>query len=202
MVFAYKLTGLILLAFVFLTGAAEASSEFMTITGQTSQPIGHYEFCERMPRECKIKNTNLQAIKLTQTVWDTLIDVNHSVNTRIRPATDMELYGREEYWTYPVNAGDCEDYVLEKQRELRSKGLPLASLLITVVRKPDGEGHAVLTVRTDRGDFVLDNLRDEIFNWKDTEYTYLKRQSSQTPGQWVSIERRDDIVVSSVNSLK
>lgn len=202
MVFAYKLTGLILLAFVFLTGAAEASSEFMTITGQTSQPIGHYEFCERMPRECKIKNTNLQAIKLTQTVWDILIDVNHSVNTRIRPATDMELYGREEYWTYPVNAGDCEDYVLEKQRELRSKGLPLASLLITVVRKPDGEGHAVLTVRTDRGDFVLDNLRDEIFNWKDTEYTYLKRQSSQTPGQWVSIERRDDIVVSSVNSLK
>lgn len=202
MVFAYKLTGLILLAFVFLTGAAEASSEFMTITGQTSQPIGHYEFCERMPRECKIKNTNLQAIKLTQTVWDTLIDVNHSVNSRIRPATDMELYGREEYWTYPVNAGDCEDYVLEKQRELRSKGLPLASLLITVVRKPDGEGHAVLTVRTDRGDFVLDNLRDEIFNWKDTEYTYLKRQSSQTPGQWVSIERRDDIVVSSVNSLK
>lgn len=202
MVFAYKLTGLILLAFVFLTGAAEASSEFMTITGQTSQPIGHYEFCERMPRECKIKNTNLQAIKLTQTVWDTLIDVNHSVNSRIRPATDMELYGREEYWTYPVNAGDCEDYVLEKQRELRSKGLPLASLLITVVRKPDGEGHAVLTVRTDRGDFVLDNLRDEIFNWKDTEYTYLKRQSTQTPGQWVSIERRDDIVVSSVNSLK
>lgn len=202
MVFAYKLTGLILLAFVFLTGAAEASSEFMTITGQTSQPIGHYEFCERMPRECKIKNTNLQAIKLTQTVWDILIDVNHSVNSRIRPATDMELYGREEYWTYPVNAGDCEDYVLEKQRELRSKGLPLASLLITVVRKPDGEGHAVLTVRTDRGDFVLDNLRDEIFNWKDTEYTYLKRQSSQTPGQWVSIERRDDIVVSSVNSLK
>ena len=129
-----------------------------------------------------------------------VLDVNHSVNARITPATDMELYGKEEYWTYPVNAGDCEDYVLEKQKELHDKGIPLASLLITVVRKPDGEGHAVLTVRTDRGDFVLDNLRDEVFNWKDTEYTYLKRQSTQSPGKWVSIEQRDDIVVSSVNN--
>ncbi|MCT6870332.1 MAG: transglutaminase-like cysteine peptidase [Bartonella sp.] len=172
----------------------------MTVTGQTSQPIGHYEFCERLPKECKIRNTNLQPIKLDQSSWDILIDVNHSVNARIRPATDMELYGREEYWTYPVDAGDCEDYVLEKQRELREKGFPLASLLITVVRKPDGEGHAVLTVRTDRGDFILDNLRDDVNNWKDTEYTFLKRQSTQTPGRWVSIEQRDDIVVSSVSS--
>ena len=208
MVFAYKLTGLVILAFVCLTGSAFislsgsalAANEFMTVTGQTSQPIGHYEFCERLPKECKIRNTNLQPIKLDQSSWDILIDVNHSVNARIRPATDMELYGREEYWTYPVDAGDCEDYVLEKQRELREKGLPLASLLITVVRKPDGEGHAVLTVRTDRGDFILDNLRDDVNNWKDTEYTYLKRQSTQTPGRWVSIEQRDDIVVSSVNS--
>lgn len=208
MVFAYKLTGLVVLAFVCLTGSvfislsgsALAANEFMTVTGQTSQPIGHYEFCERLPKECKIRNTNLQPIKLDQSSWDILIDVNHSVNARIRPATDMELYGREEYWTYPVDAGDCEDYVLEKQRELREKGFPLSSLLITVVRKPDGEGHAVLTVRTDRGDFILDNLRDDVYNWKDTEYTYLKRQSTQTPGRWVSIEQRDDIVVSSVNS--
>lgn len=208
MVFAYKLTGLVILAFVCLTGSAFislsgsalAANEFMTVTGQTSQPIGHYEFCERLPKECKIRNTNLQPIKLDQSSWDILIDVNHSVNARIRPATDMELYGREEYWTYPVDAGDCEDYVLEKQRELREKGFPLTSLLITVVRKPDGEGHAVLTVRTDRGDFILDNLRDDVYNWKDTEYTYLKRQSTQTPGRWVSIEQRDDIVVSSVNS--
>lgn len=208
MVFAYKLTGLVILAFVCLTGSAFislsgsalAANEFMTVTGQTSQPIGHYEFCERLPKECKIRNTNLQPIKLDQSSWDILIDVNHSVNARIRPATDMELYGREEYWTYPVDAGDCEDYVLEKQRELREKGFPLSSLLITVVRKPDGEGHAVLTVRTDRGDFILDNLRDDVNNWKDTEYTYLKRQSTQTPGRWVSIEQRDDIVVSSVSS--
>ncbi|MHC5306402.1 transglutaminase-like cysteine peptidase [Bartonella sp. LJL80] len=199
MLFAFKLAGLCFLGMVLSTASSQAADEFMTTTGQTSQPIGHYEFCQRLPKECKIRNTILQPIALTQTVWDTLVDTNHSVNTRIQPATDMELYGREEYWAYPVNAGDCEDYVLEKQRELHQKGLPLASLLITVVRKPDGEGHAVLTVRTDRGDFILDNLRDEIYNWKDTEYTYLKRQSSQMTGRWVAIEQRDDIVVSSVH---
>ena len=200
MVFAFRILGVAILAVVGMTTAAKAASEFMTVNGQTSQPIGHYEFCERLPHECKIRNSVLQPVKLTQSVWDMMLDVNHSVNARITPATDIELYVKEEYCSYPVNAGDCEDYVLEKQKELRDKGIPLASLLITVVRKPDGEGHAVLTVRTDRGDFILDNLRDEVFNWKDTEYTYLKRQSTQSPGKWVSIEQRDDIVVSSVNN--
>ena len=50
--------------------------------------------------------------------------------------------------------------MLEKRRDLMSKGISLTDLLITVVRKPDGEGHAVLTVRTDEGDYVLDNLTD------------------------------------------
>ena len=36
---------------------------------------------------------------------------------------------------------------------------------MTIVRDQDGEGHAVLTVKTDRGDFVLDNLTDEILPW-------------------------------------
>nr|WP_245256476.1 transglutaminase-like cysteine peptidase [Bartonella tamiae] len=178
--------------------AALAADEFMITTGQTSQPIGHYEFCQRLPNECKIRNKVLRPIKLTQRSWDTLIDVNNDINKRIRPVTDIELYGQEEYWAYPVDAGDCEDYALEKQRILHQKGFPLASLLITVLKKPNGEGHAVLTVRTDRGDFILDNLRDEIYNWKDTEYTYLKRQAILSPGYWVSIEERDDIVVGSV----
>lgn len=206
MVFVYRLASVILMTVLGFASTAQAasqdSSEFIITTGPTSQPIGHYEFCKRLPKECNIRNRSTKPIKLTQASWDLLQDINHSVNARIRPVTDMELYGQEEYWAYPVDAGDCEDYVLEKQRELRAKGFPLSALLITVVRKPDGEGHAVLTVRTDRGDFALDNLRDEVLNWKDTEYTYLKRQSTQTPGQWVGIEQRDNIVVSSVKSVK
>ena len=84
------------------------------------------------------------------------------VNAAIKPMNDFDIYGKDEVWAYPRGAGDCEDYVLEKRRDLMRKGISLSDLLITVVRKPDGEGHAVLTVRTDEGDYVLDNLTDTV----------------------------------------
>ncbi len=86
--------------------------------------------------------------------------------------TDMELYGRDEVWAYPVDAGDCEDFVLLKRKLLIEKGFPVNTLLITVVRKPDGEGHAVLTVRTAQGDYILDNLNNDVKLWNDTPYHY------------------------------
>ena len=76
--------------------------------------------------------------------------------------------------------------------------LPLSNLLMTVVRKPNGEGHAVLTVRTDKGDLVLDNLTDKVRLWSETGYRYLKRQASDNTGHWVSIIGGDESLVSSV----
>ncbi len=52
--------------------------------------------------------------------------------------------------------------------------MPISDLLITVVRQMNGEGHAVLTVRTDRGDYVLDNLELRVKPWNETSYDYLK----------------------------
>ncbi|MBB6262349.1 putative transglutaminase-like cysteine proteinase [Paenochrobactrum gallinarii] len=178
--------------------SAAASGEFMITGGLTSQPIGHYEFCKRESAECNIRNKSMAPLKLNQQVWNKIVQVNLTVNNRIQPMTDMEIFGQEEYWAYPTNVGDCEDYVLFKQRELAKAGVSLSHMLITVVRKPDGEGHAVLTLRTDRGDFILDNLTDEILNWQATDYTYLKRQSDQNSGQWVSIEAPSNLVVGSV----
>ncbi|MDR0252862.1 MAG: transglutaminase-like cysteine peptidase [Brucellaceae bacterium] len=178
--------------------AAETNSPFMATGNLTSQPIGHYEFCKRLPNECNLTFSQTAPIKLDQATWAKIVQVNIDVNARIQPMTDMELYGQEEYWAYPVNAGDCEDYVLLKRRELAEAGLPLSSLLITVLRKPDGEGHAVLTVRTDRGDFVLDNLTDAVKNWQETDYTYLKRQAANHTGRWVSIETPSNLVVGAV----
>jgi predicted transglutaminase-like cysteine proteinase len=127
--------------------------------------------------------------------WNAIHDVNASVNDRIMARTDMQVYGREEYWEYPVDAGDCEDYALQKRKELSERGFALSDLLITVVRKPDGEGHAVLTVRTSQGDFILDNLNSEVKLWSDTDYTFLKRQASFDTGRWVTIEDGRDVVV-------
>ena len=166
------------------------------VTGAiTSQPIGHYEFCRKTPNECNQRFASSPAPKLTPRGWSLIKSVNASVNSRITAMTDQDIYGREEVWAYPKDAGDCEDYALLKRRELAAKGFSLADLLITVVRKPDGEGHAVLTVRTQQGDFVLDNLYNEVKPWYETSYTFLKRQASFNTGRWVSIENGRDVVV-------
>ena len=82
---------------------------------------------------------------------------------------------------------------------LMRQGLSLSNLLITVVRKPDGEGHAVLTVRTDKGDFVLDNLTDSVRQWDQTGYRFLKRQAINHTGRWVTIrEGQSEPLVGSV----
>lgn len=179
-------------------GAEAASGDFMQTGKVTSQPIGHYEFCKREAQECNIASRDTSPLPLGHANWQRIVEVNLSVNERIKPMTDMEIYGVEEYWAYPTTVGDCEDYVLLKQRELQKAGVPITDLLITVVRKPDGEGHAVLTVRTDRGDFVLDNLTDEVLRWNETDYTYLKRQATNNTGRWVTIEAPDNLLVGSV----
>lgn len=159
------------------------------VTGAvTSQPIGHYEFCQRFRSECAIRPADQTLHPASVAFLDELKQVTTAVNKAVKPMSDMDLYGTPEFWTYPDGAGDCEDYALQKQKILSERGVSLANLLITVLRKRDGEGHAVLTVRTDGGDFVLDNLNDEVMPWRDTGYTYLKRQASDHMGRWVKIE--------------
>jgi predicted transglutaminase-like cysteine proteinase len=179
--------------------SASAGEPFMQTGGLTSQPIGHYEFCKRLPEECSIKSRNVMPEKMDHDFWQLIVSVNSDDNQKIKPLTDMEIYGVDEYWAYPDTVGDCEDYVLLKRRDLMQAGVAAANLLITVVRKPDGEGHAVLTVRTDQGDFILDNLVDSVKNWSETEYTYLKRQAINNTGRWVSIEAPSNILVGSVH---
>ncbi|PWK64295.1 putative transglutaminase-like cysteine proteinase [Aminobacter sp. AP02] len=175
------------------------ASEPMVTGGLTSQPIGHYDFCRLNPAECSIKSRDAGPEQLTGALWRKIVAVNVSVNAAIKPMNDIDIYGREEVWTYPANGeGDCEDYVLEKRRMLNREGLPLSDLLITVVRKPDGEGHAVLTVRTSKGDFILDNLTDAVRQWDETGYNYLKRQSAENTGRWVTIREGQTTLVGSV----
>ena len=177
---------------------AYAGPAFMHTGGRTTQPVGHYEFCQKLPQECNERTPKQAPSELTRKLWATIVAVNNSVNTRITPRTDMEQWGKEEVWSYPDNGfGDCEDYALEKRRELMSAGVPAGNLLMTVARQPNGDGHAVLTVRTSLGEFILDNLEPRVLSWTDTDYTYLKRQSDQNSGVWVTInDGRADAVAS------
>ncbi|OHV60778.1 transglutaminase [Mesorhizobium sp. LCM 4577] len=179
-------------------GTASAGPAFMHTGGRTTQPVGHYDFCQRIPVECAQRTPKGSPVELTRKLWATIVNVNNSVNVRVKPRTDMEIYGVEEYWAYPDNGyGDCEDYALEKRRELMAIGVPAGDLLMTVVRQPNGDGHAVLTVRTSLGEFILDNLEPKVLAWNDTVYTYLKRQSTENSGVWVTInDGREDAVAS------
>ena len=58
---------------------------------------------------------------------------------------------------------------------------------MTVVKDEHNEGHAILTVKTDSGDFVLDNLNDEVKLWNRTGYHFVKRQSQTDQNVWVRI---------------
>jgi predicted transglutaminase-like cysteine proteinase len=176
-----------------MIGAAAMANEatttpFMAVTGKTAQPIGHHEFCLAHADECVVRSTGRMRIKLTAERWNQLAEVNNTVNTSIRPTTDQELFGKPEVWVYPTESGDCEDFVLLKRRLLIDEGWPAGALLITVVRQKNGDGHAVLTVTTGRGDLVLDNLDPHISLWSGTEYRYLKRQSEYDTGEWMAIE--------------
>ncbi|CCV08376.1 conserved exported hypothetical protein [Mesorhizobium metallidurans STM 2683] len=179
---------------------APASAAGAMVTGDlTPQPIGHYDFCKINPEECSIRPGNLAPAKMTDVLRRKLASVTAKVNAAVKPVSDKDLYGRDEVWTYPdKGAGDCEDYVLEKRRELSRSGMSLANLLITVLRKPDGEGHAVLTVRTDQGDYILDNLTDKVKAWDETDYRFLKRQAIDNTGRWVSIRGGHQVLVGAI----
>ena len=70
---------------------------------------------------------------------------------------------------------------------LMQAGWPREALLITVVRDKKGDGHAVLTVKTDKGDFILDNQEENVLLWSDTGYRFVKRQSQSDPNVWVAL---------------
>ncbi|MBB3544440.1 transglutaminase-like cysteine peptidase [Rhizobium sp. BK399] len=191
--------GLVAAAMLIATvGSGQASPLNMTVVGNASPPIGAYQFCKELPADCANAAGDQGELLLTEERWKKILKVNYQVNSSISPLTDKEIYGVEERWAYPRSVGDCEDYALLKRKMLIDAGFSPSDLLMTVVLQPNGEGHAVLTVRTDRGDFILDNMRNKVMLWADTEYTYLKRQSADDPARWVKLQDGRAVAVGSV----
>lgn len=120
-----------------------------------------------------------------------LNQVNQLVNRTVKKATDQELYGQAEYWSLPrlVNGklyGDCEDYALEKRRQLLAAGVPESALSMVVAVTARGESHAVLAVALESGDVVLDNLTPWATPWEDLNYRWVERQIPGT-ALWTTV---------------
>jgi predicted transglutaminase-like cysteine proteinase len=179
-----------LAAGAFATLPAVAGSErpaHVRVSRVTPPPAGWIEFCTREPGECAGTPTTRRRLDVSRDeAWADLVRVNDWVNQTIQPLTDLEHWGVVEHWSYPDDGyGDCEDYVLLKRRMLMQSGWPREALLITVVRDLKGDGHAVLTVTTDKGDYVLDNQNEKVLPWSKTGYRFIKRQSQSNPNEWV-----------------
>jgi predicted transglutaminase-like cysteine proteinase len=170
--------------------------------GDATAPIGWLQFCADTAnrRDCEGPQLRPQAADLDERRWAQLLSVNDRVNREVEPVTDIDHWGLPEQWSYPTDGrGDCEDYVLEKRRRLMALGWPRQALLITVVRDHKGDGHAVLTVQTDRGDFILDNQENRILLWADTGYRFVKRQAESHPARWVSLGNVDTAITTAQN---
>ncbi|WP_375410853.1 transglutaminase-like cysteine peptidase [uncultured Methylobacterium sp.] len=156
--------------------------------GGAAKPVAAWTvLCARLPDECGVDLSQPTLIALNPAVWRTLTSVNRRVNARIKPITDIAHWGVVDRWDYPDDGfGDCEDFQLLKRRMLVERGLPRRALRMTVVIDDIGEGHAVLMVRTNRGDLILDNKTNAILSGTRTGYTFVKREG-QDGMAWVSL---------------
>ena len=179
-------------ALIVATPTAKAGSDqqlYIAVGGVTRPPIGWIGFCIEYAAECKTKPLEASDVVITPRTWKDLAQINKWVNDSVYPMTDIDHWGMIDRWNYPDDGyGDCEDYVLLKRRMLVQAGWPRQALLITVVRDHNDEDHAVLTVKTDKGEFILDNQNPDILLWSETGYQFVKRQSETDPNVWVSLE--------------
>lgn len=123
--------------------------------------------------------------------WNLVNGVNRRINRMIRRTTDMRQFGREDVWSAPRGPdarGDCEDFVLAKREALIEQGVPAEALSIAVVETRWGEGHAVLLLGSDKGEFVLDSLSPWVERWDRVEYRWIERQSYGKALDWERVE--------------
>jgi predicted transglutaminase-like cysteine proteinase len=158
----------------------------LAVTGRADPIRAWHDLCREAPGECGVNPAEKPVVALTQEVWQLLVQVNRDINDRIQAVADRDHWGVEDRWNLPEDgSGDCEDIQLLKRKVLIERGLPRRAMRMTVVIDEEGGGHAVMLVRTDRGDFILDNRRTSILPWTQTGYIYIKAEG-QDGMDWIS----------------
>ncbi len=157
--------------------------------GDTRPPKGWVQFCSNngYAPECAVDPSEPERVELTPKLWRTVTGTNLRINQQIEPITDMDHWGTVERWDMAEDGkGDCEEYVNIKRKRLVEAGIPRRALRVVVVIDEENAGHAVLMLRTDKGDFILDNKRNTVLPWHQTGYVYIKRESQDWIG-WVAL---------------
>ncbi len=181
----------IVYAFPSLAGGSFSQSSRMSSGVSTFPPLGHIQLCRKAPGQCRSASgripTSQGAVRLTGSRWNELNRVNKRINRSIISQTDQRTHNQLDVWSLHGRFGDCEDYALQKRQALIGKGWPSKALLVTTARDHRRRPHAVLIVKTHKGDFVLDNLNSRVKAWRNVPYQWLKQQSRNDPGKWVAL---------------
>jgi predicted transglutaminase-like cysteine proteinase len=172
-----------------VTLSATSASATMQTAGPALAPRAFYAFCKRDPGHCN-SSSGEKIVRLTSGLEGQLKAVNAAVNRQVSEASDRATQGVADDWRLPGRVGDCEDFAIAKKSALMRRGWPASALLLTVVREDFGDGgHTVLTVRTTKGDLILDNRSGRVKDWRKTPYNYYARQSQTATGRWERIGR-------------
>ncbi|WP_395664769.1 transglutaminase-like cysteine peptidase [Methylocella sp.] len=168
--------------------AADGAPAFQPVGAPTTVPFGWADFCRRYQGACDAGPAEALDVVAAPRTMKEIDRVNRWVNAHVEAVTDMDHFGVIDRWDYPTDGrGDCEDYALLKRKILMEEGFPRQALLMTVVKDSSDQGHAVLTVKTTTGDYVLDNLNNDVKPWTRTPYRFVKRQSQEDQNAWVQI---------------
>ena len=188
------LIGIALATLAFLASSASAQTLLSTratgpiqVVGAAGPTQAWINFCQSHPHECRVDFSQPARISLNSQGWAALTQVNERVNLSILAVTDQDHWGVLDRWDFPEDGlGDCEDIQLLKRRLLVQAGLPHRAMRMAAVIDEQGQGHAVLMVLTDRGDFILDNKRNAVLPWRRTGYAFIKREGTNSR-KWVAL---------------
>ncbi|MER8853783.1 transglutaminase-like cysteine peptidase [Mesorhizobium australicum] len=129
--------------------------------------------------------------------------IDSGINHLIAYKKDSVVYGKLDYWAKPSEilanrAGDCEDFAILKMTALLRAGIPARSMSLVVLQdRKRGFFHAVLSVSTASGAYILDSLNDTVL--KDSALpNYQPLYSFSTDRAWIHGSKSGDAQMADV----
>ena len=174
---------------------------------RSAAPVSAMTGCETLACETRLKKVKAAvAAGDDEGFFEKLSAVNVLVNRSITYAPDKRVYGQLDHWadgaeTMRMGAGDCEDFAILKLSLLREMGVPARSMSLVVLRDTArGLYHAVLAVSTNKGHFILDNVRNEVYRDVAANH-YMPLYSFSADRSWIHGKPSGEMIASAPSGM-
>ena len=170
------------------------------VVGPINPPRQILEFVARNPEfaDRAAKSKKIQRLVYDEKLAQTLDRINREGN-KIKWTSDRQVWGVDEIWDFPCLSNgelydDCDGIAIWKMNELMNAGISASVLLLSKGYTETNEGHLVLVVTTDKGDFVLDNRFPDVKRADDLIafgylFQYRPASGDDLTGPWVEYKK-------------